>query len=54
MFKFIQNINIEYLFIRKGGEIDKNQLIKCENLKFIFNNTTKSFLFRINGKLEDL
>jgi hypothetical protein len=54
IFKFIQNINIEYLFIRKGGEIDKNQLIKCENLKFIFNNTTKSFLFRINGKLEDL
>ena len=53
IFDFIKNNKIEHLFIKKGGNVNINNLIKCENLKFVFDNTTKIFLFRIKGILQN-
>ena len=49
IFEFVKNNKIEYLFIKKGGEINFNSLINCEKLKFIFDYSSKTFLFKING-----
>ena len=53
IFEFIKNNKIEYLFIQKGSNIDINNFVNCENLKFVFDNSTKIFLFKINGILKN-
>ena len=53
IFDFIKNNKIEHLFIKKGGNVNVNNLIKCDNLKFVFDDTTKIFLFRIKGILQN-
>ena len=52
IFDFVSKNKIECLFIKKGGNINLNNLFNCENLKFIFDNSSKTFLFRINGILK--
>ena len=46
---FIKKNKIENLFINGGGKVNIDDLIKLDHLKFIFDNTTKDFLFKING-----
>ena len=46
---FITKNKIENLFIKGGGNIDLNELIKCENIQFIFDNSSKKFCYKING-----
>lgn len=49
---FVSKNKIECLFIKKGGDLNLNDLFNCENLKFVFDNSNKNFLFRINGILQ--
>ena len=49
---FVSKNKIECLFIKKGGDLNLNDLFNCENLKFVFDNSNKKFLFRINGILQ--
>jgi len=42
----IKRNKIEYLFILKGGDVNYDELKKCDDLKFIFDKNTKEFLFR--------
>ena len=52
IFEFIKQNKIEYLFIQKGCNVNIYDFINCENLKFAFDNSTKTFLYRINGTLK--
>jgi len=42
----IKRNKIEYLFILNGGDVNFDELKKCDDLKFIFDKKTKEFLFR--------
>ena len=42
----IKRNKIEYLFILNGGDVNLDELKKCNDLKFIFDKNTKEFLFR--------
>jgi len=42
----IKKNKIEYLFILNGGDVNFDELKKCDDLKFIFDKQTKEFLFR--------
>ena len=42
----IKKNKIEYLFILNGGDVNFDELKKCDDLKFIFEKQTKEFLFR--------
>jgi len=42
----IKKNKIEYLFILNGGDVNLEELKKCDDLKFIFDKETKEFLFR--------
>ena len=53
IFDFVKNNEIEFLFIKKGREVNLNNLVNCENLKFLFDNSSKTFLFKINGILKN-
>lgn len=44
--EIIKRNKIEYLFILKGGNVNFDELKKCDDLKFIFDKKTKEFLFR--------
>ena len=44
--EFIIRNKIEYLFILKGGKVNLEELIKCDYLKFVFDDSKKKFLFR--------
>ena len=44
--EIIKRNKIEYLFILNGENINFNELKKCNDLKFVFDKTTKTFLFR--------
>ena len=46
IFEFIKRNKVEYLFILGGGNVNFDDLKKCEELKFVFDKTTKSFLYR--------
>ena len=52
--EFIKNKNIEYLFIKGGGDINFDELIKCKYLKFIFDNSSKTMFYRKNNILEKI
>ena len=53
IFEFVKNNKIECLFIKRGGKVNFNDLINCEGLKFVFDNSSKTFLFKINGILKN-
>ena len=42
----IKKNRIEYLFILNGGDVNLDELKKCDDLKFVFDKKTKEFLFR--------
>ena len=42
----IKRNKIEYLFILNGGDVNLDELKKCDDLKFIFDKKKKEFLFR--------
>ena len=42
----VKRNKIEYLFILNGGDVNLDELKKCDNLKFIFDKKTKEFLYR--------
>ena len=46
IFEFIKRNKIEYLFIQKGGHVNLEELMKCNYLKVVFDNSTKKFLYR--------
>ena len=46
IFKFIKRNKIEYLFILNGGNVNFDELKECDELKFVFDNNTKNFLYR--------
>ena len=50
--EFIKNKKIEYLFIKGGVNINLVELKKYEYLKFIFDNSSKTILFKKNNILE--
>ena len=52
--EFIKKNKIDNLFIKKGGKVNFEELIKCENINFIFDNSTKSFYYRVNGKIKSI
>ena len=43
---FVRRNKIEYLFILNGGIVNFDELKKCDELKFVFDKASKSFLFR--------
>jgi hypothetical protein len=51
---FIKKNKIEYLFLRNGGNVNVDILKDCNNLKFVFDNCSKLFLFRNNEILEKI
>jgi hypothetical protein len=52
--EFIKKNKVEYLIIKEGGNIDLDELIKCDSLKFIFISSNKNFYFRKNNILEKI
>ena len=44
--EIIKRNKIEYLFILNGCNVNLNELKNCNDLKFVFDKTTKIFLFR--------
>ena len=44
--EIIKRNKIENLFILNGENVDFNELKKCNDLKFVFDKNTKTFLFR--------
>ena len=44
--EIIKKNKIEYLFILNGGDVNLDELKKCDDLKFVFDKKTKEFLFR--------
>ena len=52
IFEFIKKNKIEYLTIKSGGEAYLNLLVKFNHIKFIFDKSSKIFLYRNNGILE--
>ena len=52
IFDFVKTNNIECLFIKKGGNTNLKDFFNCEKIQFVFDNLTKTFLFRINGNLQ--
>ena len=53
IFEFIKNNKIEYLFIQKGCDVNIKNFVNCESLKFVFDNSSKIFLFKLNGILQN-
>ena len=51
---FIKKNKIEYLFLRNGGNVNLDILKDCNNLKFVFDNCSKLFLYRNNEILEKI
>ena len=51
--EFIKRNNIEYLIILNGGNVNFEELKKCNELKFIFDKISKNFYFR-NSKNSNL
>ena len=43
---FIKRNKIEYLFILGESQVDLNEFEKCDELKFVYDNTSKIFLYR--------
>ena len=52
IFDFVKTNKIECLFIKKGGNVNLKDFFNCEKIQFVFDNLTKTFLFRINGNLQ--
>ena len=52
--EFVKEYKIEYLFMKQGCNFNLNNLTKdsYDNLKFVFDNSTKTILFRMNGILQ--
>ena len=44
--EFVKKNKIEYLFIKNGGNIELDKLKECNDLKFVFDNLTKKFMFK--------
>ena len=46
IFDFVKKNKIEYLFILNGGNVNCEEFKECEELKFVFDKNTKTFLLR--------
>ena len=51
---FVKRNKVEYLLIKGGGDVNIEELIKCRDLKFIYDNTSKKFFYRKNNCLEKI
>ena len=56
MLEFVKNNKVEYLVILNGGNINIDELKKCDELKFIFDKVNKNFFYKnnVNNILEKI